>query len=209
MHHWRVSGSYVEVCNCDAPCPCRRLGDKPAGRSLYETCDFALSWMIKDGHFGPRPCTVCGSRSRDDGTTPSHPRRVFRRFDRPGMPSCMSTIEPTPNNARRWKPFSWGTSVEPRPTTMRAISLRCTRLSLLYVSNCLIDQPFASALPVGMGCALALWQRRTPRQGRAPPWAGGYDCMREEAHRRACQRLATEGIHPGVTSDERPYGERS
>jgi len=52
MQNWRVSGSYFEVCNCDAPCPCRRLGDKPAGRSLYDTCDFALSWMIKDGYFG-------------------------------------------------------------------------------------------------------------------------------------------------------------
>jgi len=31
MHNWRVSGSYFAVCNCDAPCPCRRLGEKPAG----------------------------------------------------------------------------------------------------------------------------------------------------------------------------------
>ncbi|HET9833738.1 MAG TPA: hypothetical protein VFP91_18580 [Vicinamibacterales bacterium] len=24
--NWRVSGSYFEVCNCDAICPCRRRG---------------------------------------------------------------------------------------------------------------------------------------------------------------------------------------
>lgn len=49
---WQVTGSYFEVCNCYAPCPCRRLGARAAGRSTYDTCDFALSWDIKEGHFG-------------------------------------------------------------------------------------------------------------------------------------------------------------
>jgi len=52
MNDWHVTGSYFEVCNCDAPCPCRRLGDNPTRRFPYETCDFALSWMIEDGRFG-------------------------------------------------------------------------------------------------------------------------------------------------------------
>lgn len=57
MQNWRVSGSYFEVCNCDAPCPCRRLGDKPAGRSLYDTCDFALRGMIAPaGNLSRRLC---------------------------------------------------------------------------------------------------------------------------------------------------------
>lgn len=46
---WRVSGSYYEVCNCDAICPCRRQGGRPAGRFTYDTCDFALSWLVREG----------------------------------------------------------------------------------------------------------------------------------------------------------------
>jgi hypothetical protein len=49
---WQVSGSYYEVCNCDAICPCRRQGEKKGGRSTYGHCDFALSWLIKDGNAG-------------------------------------------------------------------------------------------------------------------------------------------------------------
>jgi hypothetical protein len=52
MTSWRVAGSYFEVCNCDAPCACRRIGDRPGGKFPYETCDFALSWRIEDGYFG-------------------------------------------------------------------------------------------------------------------------------------------------------------
>ena len=52
MTAWRVADSYFEVCNCDAPCACRRIGDRPGGRFPYATCDFALSWHIQQGHFG-------------------------------------------------------------------------------------------------------------------------------------------------------------
>jgi hypothetical protein len=52
MSTWQVRGSYYEVCNCEAPCPCRRQGGRPGTGSQFETCDFALSWMIRDGHFG-------------------------------------------------------------------------------------------------------------------------------------------------------------
>ncbi len=46
---WRVSGSYFEVCNCEAICPCRRIGGMEGGNSTYGVCDFALSWHIKEG----------------------------------------------------------------------------------------------------------------------------------------------------------------
>jgi hypothetical protein len=49
---WKVEGSYYEVCNCEAICPCRRLGGAKGGRASYDTCDFALSWWIKKGHAG-------------------------------------------------------------------------------------------------------------------------------------------------------------
>ncbi|MDQ3342898.1 MAG: DUF1326 domain-containing protein [Actinomycetota bacterium] len=50
LTNWQVEGSYFEGCNCEAVCPCRRQGDRPGGRSTYGVCDFALSWLIRDGH---------------------------------------------------------------------------------------------------------------------------------------------------------------
>jgi hypothetical protein len=49
---WSLAGSYYEVCNCEAICPCRRSGGRRGGRPSYETCDFALSWWIKEGRSG-------------------------------------------------------------------------------------------------------------------------------------------------------------
>jgi hypothetical protein len=49
---WSVAGSYFEVCNCEAICPCRRSNGQMGGRPTYETCDFALSWWIQRGHAG-------------------------------------------------------------------------------------------------------------------------------------------------------------
>ena len=46
---WKVSGTYYEVCNCEAVCPCRIYGEKKGGRSTYGICDFALSWHITEG----------------------------------------------------------------------------------------------------------------------------------------------------------------
>jgi hypothetical protein len=49
---WSVAGSYYEVCNCEAICPCRRSRGEMGGRPSYDVCDFALSWWIKQGHAG-------------------------------------------------------------------------------------------------------------------------------------------------------------
>jgi hypothetical protein len=46
---YRVRGTYLESCNCDAPCPCRRIDGRPGGRSTHGICDGALSWLIEDG----------------------------------------------------------------------------------------------------------------------------------------------------------------
>jgi hypothetical protein len=46
---YRVRGAYLESCNCDAPCPCRRIDGRPGGRSTHGICDGALSWSIEDG----------------------------------------------------------------------------------------------------------------------------------------------------------------
>jgi hypothetical protein len=44
-----VRGTYLESCNCDAPCPCRRIDGRPGGRSTHGICDGALSWSIAEG----------------------------------------------------------------------------------------------------------------------------------------------------------------
>jgi hypothetical protein len=49
---WRVAGSYLESCNCEAICPCRRIDGVMGGRSTYGICLGALSWRIEHGHAG-------------------------------------------------------------------------------------------------------------------------------------------------------------
>jgi hypothetical protein len=46
---WHVSGTYLESCNCDAICPCRRINGVKGGRSTHGICEGALSWRILDG----------------------------------------------------------------------------------------------------------------------------------------------------------------
>jgi len=46
---WRVAGSYLESCNCEAICPCRRIDGVMGGRSTYGECLGALSWQIEEG----------------------------------------------------------------------------------------------------------------------------------------------------------------
>lgn len=83
---WRVSGSYFEVCSCEAICPCRRQGDRRGGRSTYGICDFALSWQIKEGQAGSvdlagLAVVLAGSYSDDE---PGQPWRVILYVDERG-----------------------------------------------------------------------------------------------------------------------------
>jgi hypothetical protein len=49
MTEWHVEGSYLESCNCEAICPCRRVGGVTGGRSTYGVCFGVLSWLIDTG----------------------------------------------------------------------------------------------------------------------------------------------------------------
>ncbi len=49
---WAISGTYLEACNCEVICPCRRIDGKPGGRSTYGECAGALSWKIESGRAG-------------------------------------------------------------------------------------------------------------------------------------------------------------
>jgi hypothetical protein len=46
---WQISGSYLEACNCEAICPCRRIGGRAGGRSTHGECLGALSWIVEEG----------------------------------------------------------------------------------------------------------------------------------------------------------------
>jgi len=49
---FRIRGSYLESCNCEAICPCRMIGGVPGGRSTYGICYGVLTWRIDEGHVG-------------------------------------------------------------------------------------------------------------------------------------------------------------
>jgi hypothetical protein len=50
---WRIRGSYLEACNCDAICPCRTIDGTRGGRSTHGVCAGVLSWGIEHGRVGP------------------------------------------------------------------------------------------------------------------------------------------------------------
>jgi hypothetical protein len=81
---WSVSGSYYEVCNCEAICPCRAQGARPGGRSTYGVCDFALSWRIERGRAAEVDLSgllVVLAGSFTDGAEPRSPWRVTLYVD--------------------------------------------------------------------------------------------------------------------------------
>jgi hypothetical protein len=49
MKAWLIEGSYLESCNCEAICPCRRVGGVAGGRSTYGVCFGVLTWWIESG----------------------------------------------------------------------------------------------------------------------------------------------------------------
>ena len=46
---YHVAGTYLEVCNCDAICPCRRIDGVAGGRSTHGICFGVLTWRIDAG----------------------------------------------------------------------------------------------------------------------------------------------------------------
>jgi hypothetical protein len=49
---FRIAGTYLEACNCDPICPCRRVDGVPGGRSTHGVCYGVLSWRVVDGRAG-------------------------------------------------------------------------------------------------------------------------------------------------------------
>src|SRR6186713_972571 len=83
---WYISGTYLEACNCEAICPCRRIGGRAGGRSTEGVCLGALSWMVGQGQAGEVDLAGLGavlvSRYSDD--EPGSPWTFFLFVDERG-----------------------------------------------------------------------------------------------------------------------------
>jgi len=80
---FRIRGAYLESCNCEAVCPCRKVGDVIGGRSTYGTCFGLLTWRIDDGWIGDLDVVgLCvGLVFRYDDDEPGSPWTVTLHID--------------------------------------------------------------------------------------------------------------------------------
>jgi hypothetical protein len=83
---WRIAGTYLEACNCDAICPCRRVGGRAGGRSTNGVCWGALSWSVTDGVAGDVDLTGLGVvlACRYDDDEPGSPWTFYLYVDERG-----------------------------------------------------------------------------------------------------------------------------
>jgi hypothetical protein len=81
---WRISGTYLEACNCEAICPCRTIDGRKGGRSTEGICTGALSWRVEEGTAGKTD--LGGLRAvlalRYDDDEPGSPWDFFLYLDR-------------------------------------------------------------------------------------------------------------------------------
>jgi len=80
---WSIAGTYLEACNCEAICPCRRVGGTPGGRSTYGVCTGALSWAVTEGRAGEVDLSGLGAvlACRYDDDEPGSPWTFFLYVD--------------------------------------------------------------------------------------------------------------------------------
>ena len=80
---WAIAGTYLEACNCEAICPCRRVGGRAGGRSTNGICEGALSWRVQDGHAGDVDLAGLGAvmALRYDDDEPGSPWTFFLYVD--------------------------------------------------------------------------------------------------------------------------------
>jgi hypothetical protein len=86
---WRIAGTYLESCNCEVICPCRRIGGRQGGRSTYGECLGSLCWQITEGAAGDVDLAglgvVLANRYHDD--EPGSPWSFFLYLDDRGTPA--------------------------------------------------------------------------------------------------------------------------
>jgi len=90
-----VRGTYLESCNCDAICPCRRIGGVSGGRSTHGICLGVLSWLIDEGHADGIPLDGLGVvlALRYDDDERGSPWSVFLYVDERGDADQCAMLE--------------------------------------------------------------------------------------------------------------------
>jgi hypothetical protein len=88
LQPWAIAGTYLEACNCEAICPCRRIAGKAGGRSTYGVCMGALCWAVSDGRAGEVDLSELGAVVvlRYDDDEPGSPWTWFLYVDERGSP---------------------------------------------------------------------------------------------------------------------------
>ncbi len=83
---WAIAGTYLEACNCDPICPCRRIDRAQGGRSTYGVCMGALSWRIDRGRAGDTDLSGLGAvlALRYDDDEPGSPWSFYLYVDERG-----------------------------------------------------------------------------------------------------------------------------
>ena len=116
---WSLSGTYLEACNCEAVCPCRRIDGAGGGRSTFGECTGALSWRIEQGSVGDvdlagRSVVMVIWYSDDEAGSPW---RWELHVDEQAGPEQVSAIE------RVWTGAAGGTPLEQFPWAFKPSTL--------------------------------------------------------------------------------------
>ncbi len=114
---WTICGTYLEACNCDAVCPCRRIGGAAGGRSTYGVCMGALSWRVDEGRSGDVDLSGLGAvlACRYDDDEPGSPWTFFLYVDERGDPAQREALAAILSghlggSALRHFPWAWKAS---------------------------------------------------------------------------------------------------
>jgi hypothetical protein len=128
---WHIAGSYLESCNCEAICPCRRIDGEMGGRSTYGECLGALSWLVEEGHANGLDLAglgvVLATRYSDDeeGSPWSFVLYVDERGDE-GQREALASI---------FTGAAPGTQVEHFPWAWKDSNLLAVRLAGIEIDN--------------------------------------------------------------------------
>jgi hypothetical protein len=131
---WSVSGTYLESCNCEAICPCRKIAGVPGGRSTYGVCMGVLSWFVEDGHAGDVDLSrfavalVC----RYDDDEPGSPWTISLHVDDTAPPDAHAALADI-FLGRRGGARIMGLPWTRKPSILRAVS--ASRIELDHVSE--------------------------------------------------------------------------
>lgn len=131
---WSLAGTYLESCNCDAICPCRKIGGVPGGRSTHGVCMGVLSWFVEEGCAGD--IELSGSSvaivCRYDDDEPGSPWTILLHVDERVSAEAQAALADI-LLGRRGGAQIQGLPWNRKPSILRAV--RSSRIELDHVSE--------------------------------------------------------------------------